>query len=202
MNALALAMYAVFAVIAFGWRSWLQWRHTGDTGLRLTATFGTVQWWAKLGFIAALVAGVAAPIAGLAGFDPLAALNHDLLRVAGAAIAVLGIAATAAAQIQMGESWRVGVDPTEHTSLVTTGIFAKVRNPIFTAMFIAALGFTLMVGNIVSVAGLAALFVALEVQVRAVEEPHLRTKHGSDFDAYVARTGRFVPLVKRRDVTY
>src|SRR5690606_15035331 len=178
MNALALILYAVFAVVAFGWRTWRQWRRTGDTGLRLAATPGTVQWWAKLGFIAALAAGVAAPIAGLAGLDPLELLDHGALRIVGTATAVLGIAATAAAQTQMGASWRIGVDPAERTGLVTTGIFAKVRNPIFTAMLITAVGFTLMVGNVVAVLGLAALIAALEVQVRAVEEPYLRSTHG------------------------
>ena len=33
--------------------------------------------------------------------------------------------------------------------------------------------------------------------VRAVEEPYLRSAHGPDFDAYVARTGRFLPAVGR-----
>lgn len=197
MNALALVLYAVFAVVAFGWHTWVQWRRTGDTGLRLAAAPGTVQWWAKLAFVAALAAGVAAPIAGLAGLEPLDLLDHDPLRIVGAATAVLGIAATAAAQLQMGTSWRIGVDPSERTGLVTTGIFAKVRNPIFTAMLVTAVGFTLMVGNAVAVAGLAALVLALEVQVRAVEEPYLRSAHGPDFDAYVAHTGRFFPSIGR-----
>ncbi len=197
MNALALVLYAVFAVVAFGWRTWVQWRRTGDTGLRLAAAPGTVQWWAKLAFVAALGAGVAAPIAGLAGLDPIELLDHDSLRIVGTATAVLGIAATAAAQLQMGTSWRIGVDPSERTGLVTSGIFAKVRNPIFTAMLVTAVGFTLMVGNAVAVAGLAALILALEVQVRAVEEPYLRSAHGPDFDAYVAQTGRFLPSIGR-----
>src|SRR3546814_20506991 len=62
MNLLALALYAVFAVVAFGWRTWVQWRSTGDTGLRLHADRGSVQWWAKLAFIVAIAAGGVAPI--------------------------------------------------------------------------------------------------------------------------------------------
>lgn len=197
MNVLALTFYVVFAVVAFGWRTWVQWRRTGDTGLRLAAAPGTVQWWAKLGFIAALGAGVAAPVAGLAGLDPLPLLDSEPVRVLGVAVALTGIAATAVAQVQMGVSWRVGVDPTERTGLVTTGIFATVRNPIFTAMLIAAVGFTLMVGNFVALAGLAALIAALQVQVRAVEEPYLREAHGTEFDVYAARTGRFLPTLRR-----
>ena len=197
MDTLALLLYAAFFTAAFGWRTWLQWRRTGDTGLRIHAERGTLQWWAKLGFVAALAAGVAAPIAGLAGLSPLPVLDSDPLRAVGTAIAVLGILATVAAQWQMGESWRVGVDASERTDLVTQGIFAHVRNPIFTAMLITAVGFMLMVGNWVAVAGVAALVVALEVQVRAVEEPYLARTHGDDYGAYAAVAGRFLPGVGR-----
>ncbi len=198
MNALALVMYLVFAGAAFGWRSWVQWRRTGDTGLRLAATPGTVQWWAKLAFVAAVLAGLAAPIAGLAGLDPISLFDHEALHLAGAVIAAVGIIATLAAQAQMGASWRVGVDPTERTGLVTTGIFGWVRNPIFTAMLLAAVGFALLVGNAVALVALVALVLAIEVQVRAVEEPYLRGVHGAAFDRYLERTGRFVPGLGRR----
>lgn len=197
MNLLALALYAVFAVVAFGWRTWVQWRSSGDTGLRLHADRGSVQWWAKLAFIVAIAAGVVAPIAGLAGVEPLGILEAPAVRIVGVCVAVLGIVATTAAQLDMGSSWRVGVDPGEHTDLVTTGIFARVRNPIFTAMVITAAGLALVVANIVAVAGLAALIIALHIQVRAVEEPYLRERHGDAYSTYAASTGRFLPRLGR-----
>jgi len=201
MTVLALVLYVVFAAVAFGWRTWVQWRRTGDTGLRLHAEPGTIQWWAKLGFVAALVAGFAAPIAGLAGLDPIAPLDDATVQGVGLALAVAGIVATTAAQMRMGASWRIGVDPAERTGLVTGGAFALVRNPIFTAMLVIALGFTLMVGNVISLAGLAALFAALEVQVRLVEEPYLRTVHGPDYERYTATAGRFLPGLGRSQIT-
>ena len=197
MTVLALVLYVAFAAVAFGWRTWVQWRQTGDTGLRLHAEAGTIQWWAKLGFVAALVAGFAAPIAGLAGLDPIAPLDNATVQIVGLALAVAGIVATTAAQMGMGDSWRIGVDPAERTGLVTGGIFALVRNPIFTAMLVTALGLTLMVGNVISLTGLAALFAALEVQVRFVEEPYLRTVHGPDYERYTATAGRFLPGLGR-----
>ena len=197
MDALALGLYVVFFAAAFGWRTWSQWRRTGDTGLRIHAEPGTLQWWAKLGFVAALAAGVAAPVAGLAGVSSLPILDHDTVRVVGTVIAVAGIIATVAAQWQMGSSWRIGVDPAERTGLVTTGVFAHVRNPIFTAMLVAAVGFALMVGNWVAVVGLVALVAALEVQVRAVEEPYLARTHGDAYADYATDAGRFLPGVGR-----
>jgi protein-S-isoprenylcysteine O-methyltransferase Ste14 len=156
-----------------------------------------VQWWAKLGFIVALAAGVLAPVAGLAGLDPIELLDRSGLQSVGAGVAVIGIVATALAQLQMGVSWRIGVDPSERTGLVTDGVFAWVRNPIFTAMLIAAAGFTLLVGNWVAIAGFVALVVALEVQVRLVEEPYLLTAHGAAYRTYAGRSGRFVPQFGR-----
>lgn len=127
------------------------------------------------------------------GADPLTLLDRPALRIAGVAVALAGIAATAIAQLQMGTSWRIGVDPNERTELVTTGIFARVRNPIFTAMAITAAGLALVVANIIGVVGFAALVVALQLQVRAVEEPYLRRAHGAAYDRYIDTTGRFLP---------
>jgi protein-S-isoprenylcysteine O-methyltransferase Ste14 len=197
MDALALLLYVVFGVVAFGWRTWLQWRRTGDTGLRIHATVGTLQWWAKLAFVAAILAGVAAPVTGLLGLEPLDVLDGPTFHVVGTLLTVVGIAATAMAQWQMGNSWRIGVDPSERTGLVTEGVFGHIRNPIFTAMVLTAAGFTLMVGNLVAVAGFAALVVALEVQVRFVEEPYLARTHGEAYARYATAAGRFLPRVGR-----
>lgn len=197
MTVLALVLYVAFAAVAFGWRTWVQWSETGDTGLRLHAEAGTTQWWAKFGFIVALAAGLGSPIAGLAGLASLAPLDNNAVQVAGLGIAIVGIVATTVAQLQMGGSWRIGVDPNERTDLVTDGVFALVRNPIFTAMLIAAVGLTFMVGNVISLAGLAALIAALEVQVRMVEEPYLRSVHGLDYERYSTTAGRFLPGVGR-----
>lgn len=197
MNTEALILYVVFAVVALGWRVWLQWRRTGDTGLRMHAQPGTLHWWATLGFVAAIATGVAAPIAGLNGLDPLAALDDDTVRAVGTVLAVAGIVATGLAQWQMGASWRIGVDRSERTGLVTGGVFRMVRNPIYTAVVVTALGLALMVGNVVAVAGVVALVAALEVQVRLVEEPYLRSTHGTSFDEYAAVAGRFLPRIGR-----
>jgi protein-S-isoprenylcysteine O-methyltransferase Ste14 len=114
-----------------------------------------------------------------------------------------GITATLAAQSAMGASWRVGVDAAERTELVTGGLFARVRNPVFTAMTFTAMTFTaaglaLMVPTVIPALALMVLVVAIELQVRVVEEPYLSVVHGRAYDAYAARAGRFVPGIGRR----
>ncbi|MGJ7878063.1 methyltransferase family protein [Streptomyces rochei] len=119
------------------------------------------------------------------------------LHGAGTAIAVLGIAAILVAQRAMGASWRVGVDPTERTALVREGLFAYVRNPIFTAMAMTGLGLTLMVPSVPALAVFAALIIAVELQVRVVEEPYVTSVHAPAYLDYAATAGRFVPGVGR-----
>ena len=101
----------------------------------------------------------------------------------------------------MGASWRIGVDATERTDLVTTGLFAVVRNPIFSAMLMAMIGIVLMVPTPVSAAALVCLFVAVEIQVRFVEEPYLNRTHRRSYVDYTAKVGRFLPGIGRSQAT-
>ncbi len=117
--------------------------------------------------------------------------------MAGLILFAVGLGATLAAQLAMGNSWRIGVDPDERTELVTTGPFALVRNPIFSAMLPTSLGLVLMVPSWVAIIGFAALVLALELQVRVVEEPYLLRAQGRRYAEYAARVGRFVPGVGR-----
>jgi protein-S-isoprenylcysteine O-methyltransferase Ste14 len=195
---LALVLYVAALALAFGWRTFAQWRRTGDTGLRLDAGRpGTLRWWAKVLFLLALVLGFAGPIAALAGAPPLPGFDHRAVQTAGLVLAVAGVAATLAAQLAMGTSWRIGVDPAERTALVTGGPFALARNPIFTAMVATSLGLALMVPNLAAGAALLVLVVAVQLQVRAVEEPYLVAAHGDAYRRYAARVGRFLPLLGR-----
>lgn len=200
MAAAALGLYLIWALLAFGWRAFVQHRRTGDTGFRgLSGRPGTVEWCAGVLFIVAVVAGLAAPIADMADVvQPINWLEHRWLRSTGVMVALAGVAGTLAAQMTMGESWRVGVDPTERTTLVTAGTFALARNPIFTMMLFTATGLAAMVPNVLAVVGLAGLVVGLQLQVRLVEEPYLGRIHGATFDDYAASVGRFVPLLGRR----
>ncbi|WP_370652954.1 isoprenylcysteine carboxylmethyltransferase family protein [Mycobacterium sp. 20KCMC460] len=101
---------------------------------------------------------------------PIELLHTQLIQASGIFLAVVGVVATFFAQREMGASWRIGVDPSETTTLVRDGVFAIVRNPIFSAMLIFAAGITLMAPNPLAVAGFLLLFTAIELQVRRVEE--------------------------------
>lgn len=197
MPVVALALFAVFALLGFGWRSWLQYRRTGSTGFRgVSGRPGSTEWFAGVGFIVAMAAAFFAPVLQLVDVvAPLNLLHAPWIQVTGIMLAIAGIAATIYAQVDMGDSWRIGVDPAETTTLVRQGVFGLVRNPIFTAMLMFGLGIALVTPNIVAIVGFALLVLTIEVQVRVVEEPYLATKHGDTYRVYLASVGRFLPRV-------
>lgn len=180
MAVLAIALYVVFAVLGFGWRSWVQYRRTGSSGFRgVRGRLGSLEWLAGAGFVVALIAGLAAPVLQLAGaVSPVSVLQLPWLQGAGTVLALVGIAATVYSQLDMGDSWRIGVDAGEATTLVRHGVFGWVRNPIFTAMLAFAAGITLMAPNAVALSAFGVLLGTIQLQVRVVEEPYLEGVHG------------------------
>lgn len=191
----ALLLYVVGLVVTFGLRSWLHRQRTGSTGfVGFSGPVGAPAWWGGVSFVLALVltgAGL-----GLAATEALGAAPAPLAGPwTGVVVAVVGFFGVLVSQSGMGTSWRIGVRPGEETELVTDGLFAWVRNPIFTAMIIAVAGLVLAVPSPMTLAGLLFLVVGIEIQVRVTEEPHLVATHGAAYVAYASRVGRFVPSV-------
>ncbi len=192
-----LALLTVFGLLGFGWRAWLQHRRTGSTGIRGTrGRLGSVERVAGAGFAAALAVTVLGPALQLASaVTPLGVPHAQWIHLVGITLAALGIALTVWAQLDMGDSWRVGVDADETTDLVQGRVFGWVRNPIYSAMLVFEFGIALLTPNVVTIVGLVLAVAALELQVRRVEEPYLLAKHGATYRNYTGRVGRFIPGV-------
>ena len=194
MAALAVALLVLYASLAFGAGAIAQFRRTGSTGFRgISGRPGLPGWLGGVLFVAATGLVLAAPLLDLAGATgPFAPFDGPAVHALGVAPYSLGLAGTLVAQRAMGSSWRVGVDASGGTDLVTGGPFALGRNPIFAAMIPAVLGLALLAPNIAAPLGFLSLVVAVELQARFVEEPYLLRTHG---EGYASRVGRFVPGV-------
>jgi protein-S-isoprenylcysteine O-methyltransferase Ste14 len=192
---IALVLFAVFGVLGFGWRSWLQHRRTGSTGFRgVSGRIGSLEWIAGVGFPFTLMVAVTGPILQRANvIEPVRALGAVWIQVTGIVVATAGVAATVYAQLEMGDAWRIGLDEQETTTLVRTGVFGRVRNPIYTAGFAFAIGIALLTPNLVAFAAFVLLIATIELQVRRVEEPYLLRTHGDAYREYTASVGRFIP---------
>jgi protein-S-isoprenylcysteine O-methyltransferase Ste14 len=167
----------------------------GTWALRLTPGAG-----AAVGalFVVANVAQAVPPVLAVLGVLPrIGALDHLGVHVAGVALGVGALGSIVWAQRAMRSSWRIGVDPLERTALVTGGPFRLVRNPIYLGAVAMALAVAMLIPNPTSLAVVALFVVAVQAQVRAVEEPLLARLHGGQYAAWAARVGRFVPGVGR-----
>ena len=195
----ALLLCCSYLLLAFGVRSVLMVRRTGSTGFHgVSGRPGSAEWLGGVSFAAALVLGLAAPAAALAGISaPIAALDGDAGHAVGLGLTAVALPLSLWAQSTMGASWRIGVADDDRTDLVTGGPFARVRNPFFAALIPLGTGLVLMVPNALALLAGACLVLALELQTRAVEEPHLLRTHGDAYRAYAARTGRFLPGLGR-----
>lgn len=182
----AAVLDVVFLLVAFGWRTVVQRRRTGDSGWRLGRPHSAVEAGARLLMVGA---GVALGVSlALADPGPIPAGTVGAV-LAGGAIAFVGVA-----QLQMGASWRIGVDPAERTPLVQSGLYRSVRNPIYTGMVVFAIGHSLMVPSPVGWIAAAAMLAGVELQVRGVEEPYLEQAHGDAYRRWRATSGRFLPF--------
>ncbi len=191
---LALALLFVFFAVAFGLRTWQHLRATGQAGFHgISGRPGSAEWTGGVLFVVGITLGALAPVAELLGWVAPLGPPSPTTAALGVALALVGILATYAAQVSMGNSWRIGVRADDRSELVVHGPFALVRNPIFTCMLATSAGMTLLLPNALTIASWLTSFVAIELQVRLVEEPHLLRSHGARYRDYAARVGRFLP---------
>jgi protein-S-isoprenylcysteine O-methyltransferase Ste14 len=195
----ALVLEVVFLVLTFGVRIVVQMRRFGETGLKgVGQGAGSVEWLGGTLFVVSSLLGGAAPLLVASGaLERIDALQAGWLQGLGVALAAAGILGVFGAQMEMGASWRIGVDPEERTELVTGGVFGLCRNPIYTAMVATWIGFALMLPTWLSIAVVPLVAIALEVQVRFAEEPYLLRNQGESYRAYAGRVGRFLPGIGR-----
>jgi protein-S-isoprenylcysteine O-methyltransferase Ste14 len=196
---LALWMLIAFGALTFVVRAAIQLRRTGSTGLiGMREGAGLADWLSGVLFVGGMAMGTASIVLFLNGsLGTIDALDVDGIQIAGIVMAGAGGLAVFAAQLGMGESWRIGVSEEQRTDLVTGGWFSLCRNPIYSAMILGWTGFALMVPTWAGLAAIVVVALALELQVRAVEEPYLLRAHGDAYRGYAERVGRFVPWVGR-----
>lgn len=123
---------------------------------------------------------------------PFEALENGAAQTLGLVVGLVSLGLTGWAQATMGEAWKIGIDRKGVAELVKHGPFRWIRNPIYTGMMGASLGFFLLVPCDPSLVLVVLTVYALQLQAR-LEEDFLRDEHGDAYAAWVAITGRFLP---------
>ena len=198
MRYVPLAAVLTTAAIAFLWRPWLQRRRYGHSGVLLFRSPDRAQQLRDalvvLLFVLlaaqALVAALAPESLPLAQADRRAVPGARY--IAGVVLLASGIALLVAAQLELGASWRIGIDDAARPGLITSGIYARSRNPIFLALLVIIAGYMLLIPTFLSAVLLAAAYIGTRLQIHA-EESYLLRAYGDEYRAYASRVGRLVP---------
>ncbi len=130
------------------------------------------------------------------GFVPSAEIGTAWpgLDLPGAGLVAVGGAIAAAAQSQMGPSWRVGTAVGETSPLVASGLFGRSRNPVFVGQIVLFVGLLLMFPDLVQAGLTLAVVVAIVIQVR-LEERILTATLGEPYLAYLQRVPRWLRIL-------
>jgi protein-S-isoprenylcysteine O-methyltransferase Ste14 len=120
--------------------------------------------------------------------SPIAGLERSFIAAAGICLMGLSLGWIMVAQYHMKQSWRIGIDEEHRTTLITNGIFAYSRNPIFGGMLVG-IGGLFLLPNAVTLCLLGVSYVVIQLQVR-LEEEFLQRQHGPAYQAYQNKTRR------------
>jgi protein-S-isoprenylcysteine O-methyltransferase Ste14 len=118
-------------------------------------------------------------------------LSHPIIRFLGVVALLLATVLLIWAEVSIGGSFRVAL-PKDKQPLVTDGIYSIIRNPMALSVDLVALGVLLLAPSCLALLSLALNVVSYEWKVRT-EEDYLRDAHGALYEAYSARTGRYLP---------
>lgn len=127
---------------------------------------------------------------GTTAFDPVI-FTTTLTRWIGAPMCVAAVLFFACALASFGRSWRVGVDHSSPGELVTTGVFALSRNPIFLAMDLFVAGTALMTGRVLPFVVALVAIPAFHRQILN-EERFLADHYGESYRKYRERVCRYL----------
>nr|CAD6616095.1 isoprenylcysteine carboxylmethyltransferase family protein [Rhizobium sp. TCK] len=95
----------------------------------------------------------------------------------------------------LGRNWSVTLEVREGHQLVTQGVYAHVRHPMYASFLLWGTAQAFLIPNwIAGLAGLAAVLALYAVR-QSREEAMMRETFGLEYDAYCARTKRLVPGV-------
>lgn len=133
---------------------------------------------------------------------------HELNYRASGLVQIAGLMVVAAAlylfkrtHVDIGRNWSSTLQIVEGQELITSGVYARVRHPMYLSLLLYALGQAMLIPN--WFAGLACVIgcsVLAGLRMRS-EEAMLRDQFGRAYEDYAADTPALIPRFRRRGLT-
>jgi protein-S-isoprenylcysteine O-methyltransferase Ste14 len=110
---------------------------------------------------------------------------HELFENIGVVLVIAGV---------LGRLWStLYIGQRKNRHLIVTGPYSMTRNPLYVSSMLAILGVSLMIGSALITAVFVPIFFFLFAYAARRESEYLRSKFGSAYDDYAARTPFFMP---------
>lgn len=135
---------------------------------------------------------------------PLLAIVTPLLDVAayrppgwfllpGAALGLAGLWLFHRSHADLGRHWSVTVELHAAQQLVTSGVYARIRHPMYAAIWLLAAAQALLVGNWIAAPAALLAFAPMYASRMRREEAMMAERFGTAWAGYARRTGRVLP---------
>jgi len=111
---------------------------------------------------------------------------------AGVLMTALGVGIGVWARLSLGTNWSGMVTLKKDHELIRTGLYKRIRHPIYTGILVGFLGTELIKGQVRGLLGFLILWLSFYFKARR-EEIFLRQEFGEGFEEHARHTGMFLP---------
>ncbi len=125
--------------------------------------------------------------------DPYGTFS-DLIGIVGVAVIALGAVILVTSFVRLGKSLTANPVPKDDGVLVTSGLYGRVRHPIYFGLLVLAFGVVLDAGWWPQI--IIALMLYFLLNIKAQFEEDLLRKKYPEYNAYALKTPRFFPRIK------
>jgi protein-S-isoprenylcysteine O-methyltransferase len=126
-------------------------------------------------------------------YSAVGALHSIALQIAGVVVMGIGIGVRSIAIAQLGRFHTPNVAVRRDHQLMESGMYRSVRHPSYLGALIAFFGFSMALGNWVSIIVVMVITPAIYLYRIREEEAALAAAFGDDYRAYCRRTKRLIP---------
>ena len=120
----------------------------------------------------------------------------DFFIIIGIIIIILGLILDGWGTIALGTNFRIEL-PKEEISLITTGVYRLMRNPIVMGIYLLLFGSFLIIPTIISLIFLIANVLTFDSKIRD-EEKFLTKRFGEEYKKYGRKVGKYLPFSIKR----
>ena len=96
----------------------------------------------------------------------------------------------------LSAAWNVLYHAQQRNALAKAGPYARIRHPQYVAFVLILVGFLLQWPTLLTLV-MFPILVVMYARLAIIEEKEMRKRFGAEFEAYAARTPRFLPSFRR-----